>query len=282
MDEDKIGRDETKSLRFGLASLQGRRPEMEDFYNIIPKYRLKKGKASLFAVYDGHGGAGVAELCSKIIPKRIKKYSHGKSSKSIGKSIQKAFLRLDEDLLRGKFEDQNDRGGSTAVVTIITKQVIVVGSVGDSRVVACVDGLARAMTEDHKPENEKEAKRVERAGLSVSSDSEGVTRVRGLNMSRSIGDLELKQNYNLPSTKQAVIAKPSIQVERTANVSFIVLACDGVFDVMTNEDVIEYIRRKLAVDPNRDLDDVALSLLKQCYHRGTGDNMTLIIVQFKR
>jgi serine/threonine protein phosphatase PrpC len=89
---------------------------------------------------------------------------------------------------RGAGEDIADQVGCTAVVAIITKTQIIVANAGDSRAVLCSKGKAIEMSIDHKPDNESEKRRIEKAGGFVEEN-----RVKGiLNLSRSLGDLEYK------------------------------------------------------------------------------------------
>ena len=66
-----------------------------------------------------------------------------------------------------------------------------------------------------------------------------MTRVNGnLNLSRAIGDLKYKSNRGLPAAQQIITAEPDVRsVELTAEDRFLLLACDGVWDVMSNQQV---------------------------------------------
>ncbi len=70
-----------------------------------------------------------------------------------------------------------------------------------------------------------------------------------LRMSRSFGDFYLKQNAALPSDRQAVVAVPEVRVlERSERDAFAVLACDGIFDVMTNQEVVDFVQQQIGFD----------------------------------
>ena len=90
-----------------------------------------------------------------------------------------------------------------------------------------------AMSYDHKPEDRIERERIYNAGASIIDG-----RVNGnINLSRAIGDLEYKENASLPPEQQAVTAFPDIkEVTLQPNDEFIVLACDGIWDVLSNQD----------------------------------------------
>ena len=83
--------------------------------------------------------------------------------------------------------------GCTATVVIVTKDSIYCANAGDSRVVlgrTSKSNSVEALSEDHKPDNVDEKKRIEAAGGFVEEN-----RVNGsLNLSRSLGDFEYKSN----------------------------------------------------------------------------------------
>ena len=64
-------------------------------------------------------------------------------------------------------------------------------------------------------------------------------RVNGsLNLSRALGDMEYKQSKHLPPAEQIVTAYPDVrQLQLGADVEFMILACDGIWDVLTNQQV---------------------------------------------
>lgn len=122
--------------------------------------------------------------------------------------------------------------GTTAVVAVINGDKLTVANAGDSRCVLARGGTAVDMSIDHKPEMEEERKRIYDAGAVI---VEG--RVNGnINLSRSIGDLEYKENADLPPERQAVTAFPEIkEVTLGQNDDFLIIACDGIWDVLTSQ-----------------------------------------------
>ena len=84
--------------------------------------------------------------------------------------------------------------GCTSVVAFITSNILYVANAGDSRCVLGRAGRAIEMSIDHKPDMEEERNRITAAGGYIVDG-----RVNGnINLSRSIGDLEYKENTNLP------------------------------------------------------------------------------------
>lgn len=123
---------------------------------------------------------------------------------------------------------KDELAGSTAIVVVLKNDTLYVGNVGDSRAVACWNGRVDVLSEDHKPCNELESKRIYAAGGWLEAG-----RVNGnLALSRALGDFVFKRNDKLPPEDQIVTAVPDIETRKiTDELEFIVLACDGIFDV---------------------------------------------------
>ena len=118
----------------------------------------------------------------------------------------------------------------------MTPNEIIVGNAGDSRAVLAkkVNGLYKAieLSEDHKPELARERARIEKAGGFVEDN-----RVNGiLNLSRSLGDLEYKNDSGRPLDEQMITAIPEIKREPIdKDTHFLILACDGIWDCKTSQ-----------------------------------------------
>ena len=131
------------------------------------------------------------------------------------------------------------------------------------------------MSFDHKPKNPQERRRIEEAGGHVSSD-----RVDGdLAVSRALGDFSYKDPKRNAS-KQKVSPCPDIKIQPRSpdHDKFLILACDGIWDVMTNQEVVTFVaeQEKGWVDAAK----IAESLLDKCLAKGSKDNMSVVIVFF--
>jgi serine/threonine protein phosphatase PrpC len=171
--------------------------------------------------------------------------------------------------------------GCTAVVALKIGDILLVANAGDSRGVLCRDGRAYALSEDHKPRSEIESTRIQNAGGFVTMEG----RVNGnLNLSRSLGDLKYKQVKGVPKEGQIISAEPDISLTKLQpGDSFFVLACDGVWDIMSNDQIVEFILERLA--KGQSLDDIVDAIFKHCVTDNPkntgglgGDNMTCVIV----
>jgi len=182
--------------------------------------------------------------------------------------------------------------GTTAVVCSMQQERIVVANAGDSRAVLCRGGKAIDLSEDHKPGRKDERARIERAGGTVSElqcGSHRIHRVNGvLSVSRAIGDLVFKQSLDhVAPEKQVVCSTPDVRIlPRGASDEFLVLACDGVWDVLSSQKVVDLIRPHLRGIRSGHVkaDAVAKQVLERCVAPsrfaagGIGcDNMTILI-----
>lgn len=244
-----------RQLRILSSSILGRRRTQEDRHLVIESLP-EHPEIALFAVFDGHNGDGCADFCYQnvvdIISSRIKKGFITPSA------LRDAFITLDDVFLNGSPDTPLD-SGCTAVIAVynrITGQFIV-GNCGDARCISSKSGVAQAYTVDHKPEVTTEKKRIESSGRRVVDNRlDGV-----LAVSRALGDLSLKRvhlkydaagrikrNASDPET-WALTCVPYIhEGTLSRDHSFFVLACDGLFDVMSNQDVVDWISARLKME----------------------------------
>lgn len=157
-DKGDRGRSLIKCDSFGWISVIGRQRTMEDAVAVaeLDSYRF-------FAVYDGHGGSGVANACRDRLHQLLEEEVEGRANGSGGgaaveweKVMRECFRKMDEEIVGGRgLDDQVEDGdggggrgrevalntvGSTALVLIVGKAVVVVANCGDSRAVLCRDG----------------------------------------------------------------------------------------------------------------------------------------------
>lgn len=270
---------EGKGLKYGVSAMQGWRMEMEDAHVCMTE--IKGSKISLegwafFGVFDGHAGAKVSQYCAEnLLNCIVKHFEEIKEEKKeednvVSLDITKegivgGFLATDKKLKEEpQWSSGEDRSGTTAITVMITPTHIVWGNCGDSRGLLCRSGKLEHATKDHKPYNASEKDRIERAGGTVM-----MQRVNGsLAVSRALGDFDYKRCTDLKPSEQLVSPEPDIEVnERQDTDEFLFLACDGIFDVMSNEEVIDYISRQLTLTSN--LDEICSSLLDLCLHKVT-------------
>eukprot|EP00301_Raphidiophrys_heterophryoidea_P024749 c8133_g1_i1.p2 GENE.c8133_g1_i1~~c8133_g1_i1.p2 ORF type:complete len:226 (-),score=44.59 c8133_g1_i1:135-812(-) len=160
--------------------------------------------------------------------------------------------------------------GSTSIVVFIKDKTIWCANVGDSRCVLSRGSISIALSDDHKPNRPDELKRIQDLGGFVRYF--GVWRTQGvLAMSRSIGDLTLKK-YVIPTPE-------IVKLDLTERDEFLVMASDGVWDVLNNQEVVDLLlcRSNLLLKP----DQAARAIVTEAFRRGSLDNITVIVVVLK-
>jgi serine/threonine protein phosphatase PrpC len=231
---------------FGKAQVNGRGrspPSTED--RIC--YRNLMEQCDLFAVFDGHSGAGVVRYTVEYLPRRIEEAlkSAGpdilKNVKSIREILKRVFIEHDKDLAKN-FDKIGD-SGSTATVAIVTPTHVIVAYIGDSPcfLMDPATGLILPGGEmgKHEPTLASENARIKRAGGTVEIDEMGVARVDGLMVSRAFGDFSLKYPdmsrppYGSDWTEMKVTAHPDIVVWDRPNSGLLALMSDGLVETET-------------------------------------------------
>ena len=171
-----------------------------------------------------------------------------------------------------------DKSGTTAICVLISNNYIIFSNCGDSRGVLSGDGSKPiVVTQDHKPSNPPELERIQDAGGSVM-----LQRVNGsLAVSRALGDFEYKNVDGKGPTEQLVSPEPEFYKKKRDHASdeFLVLACDGVWDVMTNEDICSFVSARMSVTDN--LEQIANEVIDTCLHKVTSEYHYLYLLEWK-
>ncbi|GAB1599988.1 probable protein phosphatase 2C T23F11.1, partial [Argonauta hians] len=269
---------ENHFVKVGSSCMQGWRINMEDAHTHLLSLPNDR-ECCYFGVFDGHGGAKVAQYAGNNLHKRItgsEYYSYG----NIPEALRQGFLLLDNEMLKDE-SMKDELAGTTALVILLKSSKLFCGNVGDSRAVGCVRGMVEVLSFDHKPSNDNETRRIIAAGGWVE-----LNRVNGnLALSRALGDFVFKRNDKKGPEEQIVTAFPDV-VEKEINLDweFLVLACDGIWDVLENEDVVKFVRARIAQGMMPELiceELMTACLAPDCNMGGLGcDNMTVVIVCF--
>ena len=305
--------------------MQGWRKRQEDAH-MSETNQGASGEVDLFGVFDGHGGKEVSIFVARHFKDEFLRNENYKKG-NIKEALAETYNRLDEMMLEKegrdelleeckKSRDESERlkennknaqiealrqaidpkeqpdaqislyTGTTANVLIIKDNKLYFANAGDSRAVISKKGKAQAMSIDHKPSLPNELKRIEKAGGWVSDG-----RILGnLNLSRGLGDSEYKMDPKLKPEEQIMSNMPDIKVESlTKDVDFIVMACDGIWDCMTNQEVVDFFSEKFKNHPNQKISSMIEELFDQIIapdiYTDTGvgcDNMSCIVIKFKK
>lgn len=175
---------------------------------------------------------------------------------------------------------QLERSGTTGVIILVTPHHIVCANAGDSRAILARNGVALPLSFDHKPANDVEAVRVDKSGGFVRNG-----RVDGdLAVSRAFGDFSYKKNesFNANEKHLRVSVVPDILVHTrdATKDEYIVLACDGIWDRLTNRDCAKLVRRLIQEDGETDVGLVCEEVIDTCLELDSRDNMTCCVVVF--
>ena len=170
-----------------------------------------------------------------------------------------------------------ERSGSTGVVVLVTPTHILCANAGDSRALLCRNGAALPLSFDHKPNNDWEAARIDTVGGFVKGG-----RVNGdLAVSRSFGDFSYKGHEFCDARLQQVTADPDIIVHPRdyEKDEYIVLACDGVWDRLTNRDCATLVRSCID-EGESDVGLICEEIIDTALEMDSRDNMTAALVVF--
>ncbi|CAL8350363.1 unnamed protein product [Arctogadus glacialis] len=268
-----------RGTSYAVASMQGWRSSMEDAHTCLPALKAPLAAWSYYAVFDGHAGSSVAQYCSRNLLDHILASGalrEEEDPEEVKEGVGSAFLALDSHMHQLTRRDDWERSGSTAAAILVSPRHLYFINCGDSRTLLCRDGAVAFYTEDHKPCNPRERERIQNAGGSVT-----LQRVNGsLAVSRALGDFTFKEVAWRPQTEQLVSPEPEVyEMERSADRDeFLILACDGVWDAIGNEELCAFVRSRLLVC--EDLREICCQVLDLCLYKGSLDNMSIILVCF--
>ena len=238
------------------------RDYMEDKGKSILNFNSSENNA-LICLFDGHGGQEV----SKFLQENIAKFwleILPLNQDNYGNKIKNVFLNLDQKLKENHFYQV----GSTGCIVYLTiensQKILYCANVGDTRAVLIKNNKGVRLTYDDRASDPKEHERIVSHGGIVFGG-----RVYGqLMLSRAFGDWELKT--------YGVICEPHIiryEIEDEDN--YLVIATDGVFDVMEDEDVFQLSKKQ------KNAKDFCDDIMKEAIERGSMDNISCFIIGLK-
>ncbi|CAO2203299.1 unnamed protein product [Urochloa humidicola] len=273
------------SIRSGSFADIGPRRDMEDEHIRIDDLSAHLGSVLMFSVpsafygvFDGHGGSDAAAYMKNHAMKLFfedaefprASQEDEMFAESVEDSVRKAFLRA--DLALSDDSVINRSSGTTALTALVLGRQLLVANAGDCRAVLCRRGIAVEMSKDHRPTYDAERQRViESGGYIEDGYLNGV-----LSVTRALGDWDMKLPHGSPSP---LIAEPEIRwTTLTEDDEFLIIGCDGIWDVMTSQHAVSTVRRGLRRhdDPER----CARELAMEAKRLKTFDNLTVIVVCF--
>lgn len=313
-----------ESVAWGLSDRQGKRESMEDAYVVQPLAFPDGSSACYFGLFDGHGGSRASTIAAQhAATDFLAEYVRVLKSSDNHAHVLKEALKSSYYLVDTRITDQCD-DGTTAVSAVLVGDVLYSAWVGDSRLVVLdADGKIKASTVDHKPNSPGElqrigdGKRITQYYVLVNDSGQfqhgarsygtpvalgpnqqiyrkGPWRLGPLAVSRSLGDKRVREGEPLVS------AEPEIMMVSVAPGDRVILACDGVWDVLDTPEVAAYVTKKMALGDSllqkkhphflakeameeagstTKLTLVARALRDKAYKKGSTDNISVMIVE---
>lgn len=269
------------------VSLKGKRPSNEDRHMIITNLDKNdkdenQANVNYYGVYDGHGGRFVSSFLHKNLHGF---FVDGRVSYPLKKSyVNKAFDCV-QKRLEEKYPDKSLSCGSTCLAAVHFRNessgsdYLNVMNAGDCRGVLCRNNIAYPLTNDHKPHKPEERTRIEQLGGADNIHFDGYDwRINDLSVSRAFGDNE---------SKAYVTHRPDLYKYKITNRDkFMILACDGLWDVMDNQAAVDFVLNKcydMKGGGQRMENNINASkqLAEHAIEVGSTDNITALVVFFK-
>ncbi|KAJ6238412.1 leucine-rich repeat-containing protein [Anaeramoeba flamelloides] len=257
-------------FKIGYSEMQGLRQDQEDSIAIHP---MIKKNIHYFAVFDGHGGSDVSNYAADKLGELLINEINDKIDNE--EQLETDTLNVTQltqicDTLFKEFnqtlnQSRLDLAGSTAVMVLIIKNKLYSINLGDSRAILIDNkGKAIQITDDHKPTNRDELLRIKFLRGTVSNNG----RINGgLAVSRGFGDRDFQP---------WISAKPVIKCFDLAKEDrkYLVLACDGVWDVLSSQDVADIVME----NANLNVAKIATKIKSNAYSKESTDNISVIVI----
>ena len=251
-----------------------------------------------FGIYDGHGGYGCSTYLKNNLHMNIKEFS-------------KIGIKIGIDIIEERFKtkeaiDENgeikDSSGSCGIILLIKKNRCIIANIGDSRLVIFKNRKITFSTIDHKPNYIIEKARIEMAGGKIYQTPSIFPLYQNgkkvdipyrvlpgrLSVSRTFGDIQAKDE-KFGGNKTVIIALPDItEIELNDEYNLIIMGSDGIFDVLSNEELLECIDIVLKEKEitgnikNEDIHqlcgDFTNMIIKSALAKESLDNITCIVI----
>ncbi|MBA0612619.1 hypothetical protein Godav_013202 [Gossypium davidsonii] len=272
-------------IRSGSCANIGPRRSMEDEHIRIDDLSSHLGSifnpsipSAFYAVFDGHGGVDAAAyIKSNATRLFFEDFDFPQVSdidavflKELEDSHRKAFLLA--DLALAAESSVSSSCGTTVLTALVLGRHLLVANAGDCRAVLCRKGTAVEMSQDHRPSYLQERKRVEELGGFIDDGY-----LNGyLSVTRALGDWDMK--FPLGSASP-LIAEPDVrQIVLSEDDEFLIIGCDGIWDVMSSQFAVSLVRRALRRHDNPE--ECAKELVNEASRLNSSDNLTAIVICF--
>ncbi|CAM8889793.1 unnamed protein product [Rhodiola kirilowii] len=276
---EECASDFTPSIRSGAWADVGTRKTMEDVYvcldNFMCAYGLQNstnGPNAFYGLFDGHGGKHAAEFACQHLPRFIAEDED--FPREIKRAIASAFLHTDTAFAEACSLNSTIGSGTTALAALVVGRSLVVANAGDCRAVLSRKGKAIEMSRDHKPACSIERLRIEACGGYV---DDGYLNGQ-VNVARAIGDWHMEGLKDMEGGP--LTAEPELMTkELTKDDEFLILGCDGLWDVFRSQNAVDFARRRL--QEHNDPAMCSKDLVNEALKRNSSDNLAVVVVCFQ-
>ncbi|WOK96857.1 putative protein phosphatase 2C 27 [Canna indica] len=266
-------------IRSGEWSDIGSRPNMEDTHVCIFDLAKKFGHhrdenvISFYGVFDGHGGQGAAHFVRDTLPRVI--VEDADFPLELEKVVARSFKQTDSQFAKTCLLQSSLSSGTTALTAMIFGRSLLVANAGDCRAVLSRLGAALEMSKDHRPCCNRERQRVESLGGYI---DDGYLNGQ-LALTRALGDWHLEGMKETGEPGGPLSAEPELKmVTLTKEDEFLIIGSDGIWDVFTSQNAIDFARRRL--QEHNDAKLCCKELVQEALKRGASDNLTAVMVCF--
>lgn len=286
-------------------SQQGRRDENEDVERIKLNLDWRYtdcSKYDFLALYDGHGGPKIAQLVDKMIVKKMMMDDPLRTIPYNPQEVQDMYFNIQEFLKKKYTQDAEDSGCTSLVliryIDTHKRERLRVINVGDCRAVACKSGFAIPLSKDHKPNWSDEKIRIGNVNANCKKPKEIYMDGDASDVIWRVGDLSVTRAFGDSTHAPQIVPLPEIHDYSTSGFDFIIMACDGLWDVMTNDEAVNFVRDHLTDNnPEMHYDEIDHSLVKKilkqknghiakyltqyAIEKGSNDNVSVIVIVFE-
>ncbi|CAN6163576.1 unnamed protein product [Urochloa humidicola] len=266
-------------IRSGGWADIGSRHSMEDVIicsdNFMQDFGFEsyeEGPSAFYGVFDGHGGKHAADFVCSNLPRFI--VEDEGFPREIAKAVSSAFLQTDAAFADACSRNCKLDSGTTALAALVVGRSLLVANAGDCRAVLCRRGKAIEMSRDHKPSCNLEKMRIEALGGYV---DDGYLNGQ-LNVARAIGDWHM-EGMKVCGGLGPLSAEPEVMTtDLTEEDEFLIMGCDGIWDVFRSQNAVDFARRKL--QEHNDPAACCKELVDEAIKRNSGDNLSVVVVCF--
>ncbi|KAA3490641.1 putative protein phosphatase 2C 27 [Gossypium australe] len=268
------------TLRSGEWSDIGGRSYMEDTHVCIADLAKNFGRnlmsedtVSFYGVFDGHGGKDASQFVRDHLPRVI--VEDADFPLDIEKAVTRSFMETDAAFAKSCSLESALASGTTALTAMIFGRSLLVANAGDSRAVLSRCGTAIEMSKDHRPCCMIERRRIESLGGFI---DDGYLNGQ-LGVTRALGNWHLEGMKEMGERVGPLSAEPELKmITLTKEDEFLIIGSDGIWDVFTSQNAVDFTRRRL--QEHNDVKLCCKEMVGEAIKRGATDNLTVVLVSF--